>query len=286
MAGNAWRATISVEQFDSPFPAAAEESMDDSTSHQIKPFPRARRLVTDVGHVVKDRPVIRGLLEIDVTDVRERIRNHEARTGEKLSFTAYLVCCAGKAIDAHKGAHACRDWLGRLVIFDDVDISTMIEIEKDGHRFPVGHIVRGANRKSMREIHDEIREVQNRPTSEKNVRRLMAISRVPSVLRRLMLKLVDRSPSWTKKLKGTAVLTSIGMFGTGAGWGLALPTHSLGITVGGIATKPGFVDGEVEPREILHVTLDFDHDIVDGAPAARFAQTFAEMVASANGLPC
>ncbi len=259
--------------------------MNDDAAHQIIPFPKARRLVTDVGRVVKDRPVIRGLLEIDVTEPRTKIRAYREKTGESLSFTAYLVACAGQAIDAHKHVHACRNWLGRLVVYDDVDISTMIEVERDGKSFPVGHIVRAANRKTVREIHAEIRDVQNQPTRERNVRRLMAISAVPGFLRRLFLRLVDRSPKWTKKLKGTVVLTSVGMFGTGAGWGLALPTHSLGITVGGIAEKPGFVDGEVEPREILHVTLDFDHDIVDGAPAARFAQRFTELVEAGEGLP-
>lgn len=259
--------------------------MSDDAPHQIVPFPRARRLVTDVGRVVKDRPVIRGLLEIDVTEARKKIRAHREKTGESLSFTGYLVACAGQAIDAHKQVHACRDWRGRLIVYDDVDISTMIEVEQEGKRFPVGHIVRAANKKSVREIHEEIREVQDQPTRERNVGRLMAISAAPGFLRRLFLRIVDKSPRLTKKLKGTVVLTSVGMFGSGAGWGLALPTHTLGITVGGIAEKPGFVDGQVEPREILHVTLDFDHDIVDGAPAARFAQRFAEIVEAGEALP-
>ncbi len=259
--------------------------MSDDAPHQIIPFPRARRLVTDVGRVVKGRPVIRGLLEIDVTAPRQKIRAHREKTGEGLSFTGYLVACAGQAIDAHKSVHACRDWRGRLVVYEDVDISTMIEVERDGKRFPVGHIVRAANKKTVREIHQEIRDVQNQPTRERNVARLMAISAAPGFLRRLFLRIVDKSPRLTKQLKGTVVLTSVGMFGSGAGWGLALPTHTLGITVGGIATKPGFVDGKVEPREILHVTLDFDHDIVDGAPAARFAQRFAEIVEAGDILP-
>ncbi|QDG52528.1 2-oxo acid dehydrogenase subunit E2 [Persicimonas caeni] len=259
--------------------------MGNDAPHQIIPFPRARRLVTDVGRVVKDRPVIRGLLEIDVTEPRQKIRAHREKTGESLSFTGYLAACAGEAIDAHKEVHACRDWRGRLVVYDDVDISTMIEVERDGKRFPVGHIVRAANKKSVRQIHAEIRDVQEQPTREKNVKRLMAISAAPGFLRRLFLRLVDKSPRLTKKLKGTVVLTSVGMFGSGAGWGLALPTHTLGITVGGIATKPGFVDGKVEPREILHVTLDFDHDVVDGAPAARFAQRFVEIVEAGEALP-
>jgi len=54
--------------------------------------------------------------------------------------------------------------------------------------------------------------------------------------------------------------------------------------VGGIARKPGIYKDKIEPREYLNVTLDFDHDIVDGAPAARFAQQFSELVESGNVL--
>jgi pyruvate/2-oxoglutarate dehydrogenase complex dihydrolipoamide acyltransferase (E2) component len=63
-----------------------------------------------------------------------------------------------------------------------------------------------------------------------------------------------------------------------------LPTHGFGVTVGGICEKPRVVDGEVKPREILHVTLDFDHDLVDGAPAARFAREFGDLVERGEGL--
>lgn len=54
--------------------------------------------------------------------------------------------------------------------------------------------------------------------------------------------------------------------------------------MGGVAEKPGVVDGGIEVREYLYVTLSFDHDIVDGAPAARFSQHFRELVESAYGL--
>lgn len=259
--------------------------MSDHAPREVQTFPRARKLVTDVGRLSAGRPVIRGLLEIDVTDARDKIRQHRETTGEGISFTGFLVACAGRAIDANRDVHACRDWLGRLVIFEDVDISTLIEVEHDGRKFPVGHIVRSANQKTVEEIHGEIREVQNRPTRERNVRRLLAIAYVPGFLRRIFLRLVDRVPGLAKNLKGTVVLTSVGMFGGTAGWGLALPTHSLGITVGSIVEKPRYVGGELVPREILHLTMDFDHDIVDGAPAARFAQHFVELVEGAEGLP-
>jgi len=81
------------------------------------------------------------------------------------------------------------------------------------------------------------------------------------------------------------VVTAVGMFGKGGGWGFGfLPMHTLGITLGGIAEKPAVVDRQVVPRELLSVTISVDHDIVDGAPAARFAQRFKELVESGHGL--
>jgi pyruvate/2-oxoglutarate dehydrogenase complex dihydrolipoamide acyltransferase (E2) component len=54
--------------------------------------------------------------------------------------------------------------------------------------------------------------------------------------------------------------------------------------VGGIAEKPMAHKGLIALRECLHITLSFDHDIVDGAPAARFGRTFADLVESASAL--
>jgi pyruvate/2-oxoglutarate dehydrogenase complex dihydrolipoamide acyltransferase (E2) component len=54
--------------------------------------------------------------------------------------------------------------------------------------------------------------------------------------------------------------------------------------VGGIAWKPAVVEGRVEPREILNLTVTFDHDIVDGAPATRFTRRLVELIESGYGL--
>ena len=59
---------------------------------------------------------------------------------------------------------------------------------------------------------------------------------------------------------------------------------TLSITVGGIAQKPGVVDGRVEIREYLSMTISFDHDTVDGAPAARFTQRLKELIEGGYGL--
>lgn len=249
---------------------------------RVMPFPRERRLITDVGWMAKNKATIYGLLEIDVTKPRQIIRDHKEKTGERLSFTAYLTTCVGQAVDSNKYLHAYQDWLGRLVLYEEVDIATMIEVEKDGKTFPVGHIVRAANKKAFREIHEEIRAVQTKPMGDQEVKRLYSVSMLPRIIRRFLLRLMERSPRLIKQYKGTVVMTSVGMFGSGSGsgWGVSLPSHTLGITVGSISEKPGIVEGKIEVREYLNVTLDFDHNIVDGAPAARFAQRFRELVES------
>jgi pyruvate/2-oxoglutarate dehydrogenase complex dihydrolipoamide acyltransferase (E2) component len=56
------------------------------------------------------------------------------------------------------------------------------------------------------------------------------------------------------------------------------------VTLGGIAEKPGEVDGQIAIREYLCLTLSFSHALIDGAPAARFAQRLKDLIESGYGL--
>jgi pyruvate/2-oxoglutarate dehydrogenase complex dihydrolipoamide acyltransferase (E2) component len=56
------------------------------------------------------------------------------------------------------------------------------------------------------------------------------------------------------------------------------------VTIGGIEQKPLLRDGRLESREHLCLTVTFDHDIIDGAPAARFVRRLQELVEGAAGL--
>lgn len=91
-------------------------------------------------------------------------------------------------------------------------------------------------------------------------------------------------PRRWKDLAGTVAVTSAGMFGTGGGWAVSPTNYTLQLTVGGIATKPDVIDGEISSWEYLNLTVTFDHDVVDGAPAARFVQRLKECIEEAHGL--
>jgi pyruvate/2-oxoglutarate dehydrogenase complex dihydrolipoamide acyltransferase (E2) component len=255
--------------------------------YHVRPFPRMRRVVIDQAWLAQRKHMIHGLVEVDVTTPRQAIRDHQAATGERLSFTAFLVSCLGHAVDADTDLQAYQDWRGRLIVFDDVDVVTIVEIVADGQSFPLAHIIRAANRRSVREIHDEIRAVQARPAASPSLQHAHAVDwfvRLPAWMRHLVYRAISKRPRVWKQLFGTMVLTAVGMFGAGSGWGLALTAHTLGITVGGISAKSAVVDGSVVTREYLSLTVDFDHDIVDGAPAARFVQHFKELIERGDGL--
>jgi pyruvate/2-oxoglutarate dehydrogenase complex dihydrolipoamide acyltransferase (E2) component len=252
---------------------------DKQMSHfDILPFDPGREVVVDAGYLGSRRHITYGLVEVDVTKARELGRLLLARDNNKISFTAFIVASLSRAIASNPKVQAYRNWRRQLVVFHDVDVVTMIEPEPGAVAIP--HIIRNANQRTVRDMSDEIRSIQANPERSEQHGTLVALApRVPRFVRLLFFWAVKKNPHWFKRLEGTVVVTSVGMFGKGGGWGIGfLPTHTLGLAVGGIAQKPGVHDGQVEVREYLNLTISFDHDIVDGAPAARFTRKLVELI--------
>ena len=49
--------------------------------------------------------------------------------------------------------------------------------------------------------------------------------------------------------------------------------------------KPGVVDGHIAIREYLSLTISLNHDLIDGAPAARFTERLKDLIENGYGLP-
>ena len=128
--------------------------------YQVVPYPKMRRWMAAMFRSVQHKPMIHGLLEVDVTRARAFLREHKAKTGESLSFTAFLITCLAKAVDENKAVQAFRKGSKRLILFDEVDVYTQIERDVAGQKQIIPYIIRAANRKTLREIHHEIRAAQ------------------------------------------------------------------------------------------------------------------------------
>ena len=255
--------------------------------YQVIPYPKLRRALALTLRSAQRKPMIHGLIEVDVTRAREFLREHKANTGESLSFTAFVITCLAKAVDEHKSLQAYRKGSKHLVVFDDVDVATPIEREMAGQKQPVIYIIRAANTKTLREIHQEIRGAQVNAV-EQAWEGLKDFGWLPLVLFRVLWPLFwwlkGRSPAVQKQYGGTVGVSAVGMFGKGAGWGSPINDHTLDLTLGGVASKPGIVDGHIAIRDYLSMTLSFNHELIDGAPAARFTERLKELIESGYGL--
>lgn len=256
-----------------------------NADYQIIPFPAIRRLMVDGGRMARQKHLIHGLVEMDVTRTRQAIRAYRAKTGKALSFTAFFVACLGRAVAANKHLQAYRTWGERLAVFDDVDVNTLFEVEVDGQMIIRPHIIRAVNKKSPHDIQKEITAFQSEHERGREANFIRWFVLLPAFIRRSFLWFLFKDPRRLKEMNGTVSLTAVGMFGTGGGWGIPATNHTLQITLGGLARKPVFANGEVQNHEFLCVTVSFDHDIVDGAPAARFIQGLKKQVEGGMGLP-
>jgi pyruvate/2-oxoglutarate dehydrogenase complex dihydrolipoamide acyltransferase (E2) component len=214
----------------------------------------------------------------------------KARTGETPSFTAFIIGCLGRAVEEHKYVHAL--WKGgrHLVLFCDVDVLTWIEREIGGEPQVLPCIVRAANRRSFQEIHAEIRAAQVEDVTTITVGGAKAAQRLPAWAYRpyfsLAIRFGRRFPRQWKRAWGTITLTAVGMIGEGSGWGIPPSSPSIcWITVGGIGEKEEEVDGRIRLRDTLDLTVSFDHNMIDAAPAARFTERLQELIESGYGLP-
>jgi pyruvate dehydrogenase E2 component (dihydrolipoamide acetyltransferase) len=79
---------------------------------------------------------------------------------------------------------------------------------------------------------------------------------------------------------GTFTISNLGSFGADAFTPIVNPPQCAILGVGRIVDKPVAVDGLVQIRPTMWLSLTFDHRVVDGAPAARFLQQLGDRLAA------
>jgi pyruvate/2-oxoglutarate dehydrogenase complex dihydrolipoamide acyltransferase (E2) component len=252
--------------------------------YEVVPLSSTRLLTIDLLRGFSRKPIVHGLMEADVTLPRRRLREIERRTGDRLSFSAFLIHCLARAVTEDGHLNVARSGR-RIYRFDDVNVGTMVEREQRGEKTVAPLRIDSAQRKTVREIHDEIRHAQAMPIQ--NVGSVMGwewIMLIPSPVRRLIWRFIHSRPHMAHRYGLLVSMSAVGMFGDGGGWAIALTPATVQLTVGGIGKRPLIENGELVEHEFLSMTISFDHEIIDGAPAARFASRLRQLVEAGDGL--
>ena len=260
--------------------------------YRTESFPSSRIGTIDIGAVSKMKHHIKALIELDVTDARKMITEIK-RQNKNISFNSWLIKCISKAVEEYREIHGIRRGKRKIVIFEDIDISLMIEREIQGEKVPLPYVIRKTNEKSISAICGEIRSGQRQEIDgegdfvlgEKKSGQLMKVYySMPAFIRRMIWRHLIRSPFLTKQSMGTVMITSVGMAGKINGWVIPVSVHPLSFAVGSIVKKPGVADDRIEIREYLYMTVSVDHDVIDGAPAARILSKLTKLIESGYGL--
>jgi len=113
-------------------------------------------------------------------------------------------------------------------------------------------VIRDTDKKSLRQIGAELRDLAERARSGKVL---------PDDLS-----------------GGTFTITNLGMFDVDFFTPIINPPEAAILGVGRIAPKAVPRDGEIVIRQMWTLSLAFDHRIADGAPAARFLKYIKERI--------
>ena len=260
------------------------------TAHTFQKIPRSRIATFDVYSIGLSKHHVSAMLEFDVTDCRRKLQELR-RNGIRVSFNAWLIKSISHVLEEHKAAAAYLYNKRKLIIFEDINISMLVEKQIEGKKVPIALLIEKTNEKSAFDIQAEINQAKNKDLSSKETvlhkntpwYENLYFS-LPGFLRRSMWRIMLRNPRFAFQRMGNVVITSVGMMGTIKGWFLHKSVHPLSFGIGSILKKPVVIDGQVKVREMLHMTILCDHDVLDGAPMVRFLNELTGYIENGEGI--
>ena len=98
------------------------------------------------------------------------------------------------------------------------------------------------------------------------------ITSLPKSIVLFIFRRILKNHKLVKKYSGTVFVTSVSMFSNVPGFVIPFAggPKAASFAVGSVVKKPVVKRDEIRIREIVNLTAIFNHDLVDGAPAARF----------------
>jgi pyruvate/2-oxoglutarate dehydrogenase complex dihydrolipoamide acyltransferase (E2) component len=241
-----------------------------------QPYPKLRNFILDVMAEGRRKNTINLLFEAEVTPMRR----HLAAQPERVSLTSYIARTLACAVNENRAMHAYRKGKRQLTVFEDIDLTFMVERDIGGAALPLNFIVRAAQRKAAGEIHAELQRAKQAALGQGGP--LSAVEKfffeLPRPLRRIVWFFIRRDPVMFKDLVGTVGITSMGMHAQGAAVVIPITPMTLTLSIGAIGRKLVLEDGVPVEREFIQLNLGADHDIIDGAPLMRFCTRFKAML--------
>ena len=177
------------------------------------------------------------------------LRTQLAEMGDqyKASFNDIVIKAVALALAEHPEVNA--HWLDdKIRQFNRIHVAMAVAVE-DGLITPV---LFDADRLSLWEISAKARDLAKRAR--------------------------DRKLMPEEYTGSTFSVSNLGMFGIDQFTAIINPPEAGILAIGGVEEKPVVIDGQLEIRQRMRVTMSCDHRVIDGATGAKFLQTLKGFV--------
>jgi pyruvate dehydrogenase E2 component (dihydrolipoamide acetyltransferase) len=168
---------------------------------------------------------------------------------EKLavSYTAILAEATAKTLVEHSIINSTMED-DSIKVFESVNVGVAVATE-NGLIVPVIH---DTDKKSLKEIDALISELTDKARQGKLTKEELS--------------------------GGTFTVTNLGMYGVDFFTPIINPPEAAILAMGKITEKPVVINGQIEVKPTMMLSLSYDHRIVDGAPAAEFLREIKEKI--------
>jgi pyruvate dehydrogenase E2 component (dihydrolipoamide acetyltransferase) len=208
-----------------------------------------RRIAETMAESWRTIPHISGHDEIDVSgliSLRERLQPAAEAAGVHLTYLPFVIKAAVAALKRYPIANAQLDAAAGEIVYRQAVNVGIATATPDGLIVPVIH---NADRKSLRELQAEISELSAQARG-----------------RRISLAALQG---------GTFTITNFGSLGGWLGTAIIRPGEAAILGVGRIDQRPWVVEGRIEPRPVMPLSLSADHRLIDGDVSTGFLRAVA-----------
>jgi pyruvate dehydrogenase E2 component (dihydrolipoamide acetyltransferase) len=232
-------------------PSASRPLFKTGESVQVVPMSVMRRKIAE--HMVLSAhtsPHVYSVYEVNfsrVAALRERKKGAYEAAGAKLTFTAFIAKIAVEALREFPLVNASVDG-ANIVYKKDINLGVAVALE-NGLIVPV---IRNADEKNLLGLSRAIDDIATRARAKK------------------------LNPEEVQG--GTFTITNPGVFGALYGLPLINQPQVAIMGVGAIEQRAVVIDDAIAIRPVCHITLGYDHRLVDGADAGRFLSFFKERI--------
>ncbi|MDX1547630.1 MAG: dihydrolipoamide acetyltransferase family protein, partial [Rhodothermales bacterium] len=239
-------------------PSATRPSAQAGERVEVVEMDRMRQIIAE--HMVRSKatsPHVTSFAEADVTNlVRARELNKAAfmeREGVKLTFTPFFVHAAVEALREHPVLNSSVDG-NRILVKKDYHIGIAVALENAGLIVPV---IRDAGQKNLVGLAHAAADLAHRARTK-------------------ALQPDDLSG-------GTFTVTNVGSLGSIMGTPIISQPQVAILATGAIKKRPVVIEdpalGDViAVRQMMYLSLSYDHRIIDGAMGVSFLRKFVEVI--------